>query len=111
MTAGSKDLPETIAEVEFPGGLRPAEDWAPTLGIAEGAPLIFEGERVVLLLEVDPVTGALMPEMWTGVYRTSSDGKLLPIAQNPFAKSVEAGSAQDFEQLLAGLFNPDASTP
>ena len=55
VTAGSKDLPETIAEVEFPGGLRPAEDWAPTLGIAEGAPLIFEGERVVLLLEVDPV--------------------------------------------------------
>lgn len=104
VSEGSADQPGSVLAVEFPGGLFPADDWAPTIGLAEAAPLVFAGEDVVLLLDADPATGLLMPQMWTGVYRVHRDGRVAAVPANPFARTIERGTAKGLERLLSETF-------
>lgn len=108
---GSADAPGSVLIVEFPGGLYPDENWAPTLGIAEAAPLVFKGDKVTLLLERDPSTSVLTPEMWTGVYLESVDGRIDALDENPFAGRVETGTADAFVQSVMKEFMRTHSTP
>lgn len=86
--AKGKAPPEVT--VVLPGGLRPTSDFQHAfLAVSAAAPILLPGDRAVLFLNHQSGSAAdrFVVPSFTGLY-PSANGKLSPIAGNPFAQDV-----------------------
>lgn len=96
----AKGQPRAQVTVASPVFLVPTEAWEPQLGLVEGYPMVYPGEKAIFFLSsmtADPASFTLMP--WTGTYRTDGD-RLVADSGSPFARSVEALSPEAFLELI-----------
>ena len=86
-------------EINQYGGPEPNSDWKTGhLLYTEAAPLLLDGDKVLLFLDKDEF--GYLVQSWTGTYLIDSDGKLDAVFGNPFEASAEADSVTQFSTAI-----------
>lgn len=85
-----KGMGRPTLEIVFPGGLQPWPDWDHALlAVLDAAPIPKIGERIVLMVEENPVEPeTVVPQSWTGLYTLDETGRLEALEGNPFGSAV-----------------------
>jgi len=81
----AKGTPASTISFVQAGGIRPGADFDhPIMAVDEASPMLFPGDRAVLLLELLARTGRWRIQNYSGEYRTDPAGNISSTPQNRF---------------------------